>query len=95
MTEIACSLFADVRSLLHNKDVVMISMTSDSMSLAALWDVIVAQLTAAASDRQRLAAVLASSAVALNEEFVYPDDFASTTVRTTDFIAIIPPVSGG
>ena len=95
MAPIVCSLFAEVRSLLLNKDAVTVETGCERVSLAALWEVIVAQLTAAAADRQRMAAVLSSCAVAVNEEFVCPDDFESVFVTAGDAVAIIPPVSGG
>jgi molybdopterin converting factor small subunit len=95
MSSISCSVFAEVRSLLGNKDVVMIAVPSREVSLAVLWQLIATQLAEQAIDGNRLQEVLASSAVAVNEEFVFPDDFASTMVSHTDAVAIIPPVSGG
>lgn len=42
-----------------------------------------------------LASVLPTAVFALNQSYVAVDDEGTTTVRASDEIAIVPPISGG
>ena len=43
----------------------------------------------------KLATVLPTCSLALNEEFVVPATVSTTTLKAGDVLAILPPVSGG